>query len=174
MSKELIKYLRDWDDIPDKDDEAFNWHRELTDKAADTIERLERENQEINAARIYLIEKGARLLREPETEWVLLFCNQVAELEKQRDNFYMDYRMKCDEETKRLHELLAEVTKQRDALLVALNRLYVACPTSLECRHFHHSKREQHSFLEQCGPADEYLEALNQTRNAIASVRGAQ
>ena len=31
-------------------------------------------------------------------------------------NLYMDYRMKCDEETKRLHELLAEAENKIDRL----------------------------------------------------------
>jgi len=37
---------------------------------------------------------------------------------------------------------VADLVKQHDDLLFALNRLYIACPTALECRHFHHSKQD--------------------------------
>ena len=53
-------------------------------EAADEIERLERENQEVNAARIYLREKEG-LLRELKNEQRLSLRTQVAELEQQRD-----------------------------------------------------------------------------------------
>ena len=53
MSKELLDRLRDY--INNVDD------IELRKEAADTIERLEADTQEVNAARIYLREKGALL-----------------------------------------------------------------------------------------------------------------
>lgn len=51
-------------------------------------------------------------------------------------------------------------------LVGALNRLYVAAPTGLECNSFHHSKGEFHSHSEPCKPAAEYVEALAQARAA--------
>jgi ferredoxin-thioredoxin reductase catalytic subunit len=66
---------------------------------------------------------------------------------------------------------VVDLVKQRDDLLFALNRLYIACPTALECRHFHHSKEERHSYLEPCGPADEYIEALKNARDVIYLAR---
>lgn len=41
MSDDLVKRLRDWEDIPDEDDAAFRWCGEITDEAADRIEQLE-------------------------------------------------------------------------------------------------------------------------------------
>lgn len=38
----------------------------------------------------------------------------VAQLERERDTFYLDYRMKCDVETKSFLEQLATMTKERD------------------------------------------------------------
>ena len=70
-----------------------------------------------------------------------------------------------------LSNKIGQLEAERDELKAALNRLYVACPTTLECHHFHHSKRERHSYIEPCGPADEYLEALNQARAELAKVR---
>lgn len=39
---------------------------------------------------------------------------RIAELEAERDNFYMEYRMKCDVETKQLHEQLAALRRKID------------------------------------------------------------
>ena len=41
---------------------------------------------------------------------------RIAELEAERDNFYMEYRMKCDVETKQLHEELAVLRRKIDEL----------------------------------------------------------
>ena len=71
-------------------------------------------------------------------------------------------------------ELLIDVVdlvKQRDDLLFALNRLYIACPTTLECRHFHHGKQDRHSYLESCGPSEEYIDALQNVREVIDLAR---
>lgn len=56
-------------------------------------------------------------------------------------------------------------------LVGALNRLYVAAPTGLECNSFHHSKGEFHSHSEPCKPAAEYVEALAQARAAITAAK---
>ena len=55
------------------------------------------------------------------------------------------------------------------ALRAALNELYVAAPTSLECQHFHHSKSEQHSYNAECKPAKAYLDALNKASGLLRS-----
>lgn len=39
---------------------------------------------------------------------------RIAELEAERDNFHMEYRMKCDVETKQLHEKLAALRRKID------------------------------------------------------------
>lgn len=39
---------------------------------------------------------------------------RIAELEAERDNFHMEYRMKCDVETKQLHEQLAALRRKID------------------------------------------------------------
>ena len=70
-----------------------------------------------------------------------------------------------------LRSCVEELERQRDELLAALNRLYVACPTTLECRHFHHSKREHHSYIEPCGPANEYIEALHGASDVIKAAK---
>lgn len=57
---------------------------------------------------------------------------------------------------------------ENQKLREALQRLYIAAPTSLECKDFHHSKREQHCYDEKCGPAQKYLAALKQVAEAIA------
>ena len=75
------------------------------------------------------------------------------------------------DERKELIMDVADLVKQHDDLLFALNRLYIACPTALECRHFHHSKQDRHSYLEPCGPADEYIEALQNARDVIDLAR---
>ena len=56
-------------------------------------------------------------------------------------------------------------------LVGALNRLYVAAPTGLECNSFHHSKGEFHSHSEPCKPAAEYVEALAQARAALTAAK---
>ena len=56
-------------------------------------------------------------------------------------------------------------------LVGALNRLYVAAPTGLECNSFHHSKGEFHSHSEPCKPAAEYVEALAQARSALTAAK---
>lgn len=55
--------------------------------------------------------------------------------------------------------------------LEALNRLYLAAPTSLECRTFHHSKSEQHRHDEECKPAMEYVQAVGAAASAITALR---
>lgn len=69
---------------------------------------------------------------------------------------------------------LAALLKELDAKTEALNRLYVAAPITLECKHFHHSKREQHRSTDECGPAEEYQLALKQARAAITPSIGEQ
>lgn len=56
-------------------------------------------------------------------------------------------------------------------LVGALNRLYVAAPTGLECNSFHHSRGEFHSHSEPCKPAAEYVEALAQARAALTAAK---
>ena len=52
----------------------------------------------------------------------------------------------------------------------ALRDLYVSCPTSLECQSFHHSKREQHSYKDECGPRESYLDAIKKSAEALAAI----
>ncbi len=53
----------------------------------------------------------------------------------------------------------------------ALNRLYVSCPTSLECHIFHHSNRDKHNYKEECGPRQEYLAAISKAADALAKYK---
>lgn len=63
------------------------------------------------------------------------------------------------------------MTNRVSQLVGALNRLYVAAPTGLECNSFHHSKGEFHSHSEPCKPAAEYVEALAQARAALTAAK---
>ena len=83
----------------------------------------------------------------------------------------MDDRKELLLEAIDFRNVAADLLKQRDDLLFALNRLYIACPTTLECRHFHHGKQDRHSYLEACGPADEYIDALQNARDVIDLTR---
>lgn len=112
--------------------------------------------------------------------WDWFVCGEVRNTKKEAAQDLRELKQKL----KQLDELQKQLTDarnallregmQRDELLAALNRLYVACPTTIDCQHFHHSKREQHSYLEPCGPAGEYLAAIEQSRAAIASMKGKQ
>lgn len=57
-------------------------------------------------------------------------------------------------------------------VLEALKALYVAAPTSSECRDFHHSKSERHSSGEECAPREAYFAALRAARAAINKAEG--
>ena len=59
--------------------------------------------------------------------------------------------------------LEAENARLRDALL----KLYAAAPTTLDCRSFHHSKKEEHSAFSECKPARDYLKSLEAARAAL-------
>lgn len=71
----------------------------------------------------------------------------------------------------KLPECVAELVQQRDELLAALKRLWIACPSGMSCEHFDHSKNERHSYKEECKPAAEYLAAIEQANAAIAKVK---
>lgn len=53
----------------------------------------------------------------------------------------------------------------------ALNDLYLACPTSLECKDFHHSKSERHSGDQPCKPAAAFLLSLSAARAALEQAK---
>ena len=61
-----------------------------------------------------------KIVRDWETQFDLVVAEkdtlelQVEALRRERDTFYMDYRMKCDAETKALYEHLAAMTAERD------------------------------------------------------------
>lgn len=54
-----------------------------------------------------------------------------------------------------------------EVLEKALSDLYVKCPTSLECKDFHHSKGERHAVDGPCGPADDFIAALSAASAAL-------
>lgn len=56
-------------------------------------------------------------------------------------------------------------------LVKALNDLYLACPTSLECKDFHHSKSERHSGDQPCKPAAAFLLSLSAARAALEQAK---
>ena len=58
-------------------------------------------------------------------------------------------------------------------LLAALRALYLAAPTSVDCKDFHHSRSERHALVGECKPAADYLAALSGARIAIAAATGA-
>lgn len=68
-------------------------------------------------------------------------------------------------ELRRLNRVNAE-------LVEALKDLYFACPTSLECKDFHHSKAERHAFDQPCKPATDFLLSLAKARAALTSSTG--
>lgn len=74
---------------------------------------------------------------------------------------------------KELHEFVDGVAAPLIArvaeLQAALNELYVTCPTSLECKDFHHSKSERHSGDQPCKPAADFLSALTKARTALSA-----
>ena len=63
-------------------------------------------------------------------------------------------------ELRRLHAV-------NEALLSALNALYIAAPVSTNCAEFHHSAGERHSFGDECKPRAAYLASLAAARAAI-------
>lgn len=48
----------------------------------------------------------------------------VEKMVRERDDFYMDYRMKCDEKTKELHVKLERAEAERDAWEATANHHY--------------------------------------------------
>ena len=79
----------------------LRFRNDLQDEAADTIEALRRERDGL---------KNTMLIHDK------LFDAHEAELAAmtaERDTFYMDYRMKCDAETKALYGQLAAMTAKR-------------------------------------------------------------
>ena len=63
-------------------------------------------------------------------------------------------------ELRRLHAV-------NEALLAALQGLYLAAPTSANCNDFHHGAGDHHAYGDECKPAADYWEALKAARAAI-------
>lgn len=80
----------------------------------------------------------------------------------------------ADNETVAELEELQQRVKATDELLlqciVALKDLFNACPTSLECNSFHHTKINQHEYNERCGPQHDYLMAITHARKSLAAI----
>ena len=76
----------------------------------DLVRRL----RDPNASRVYGL-AGSRTCLEAAAAIVALE-GRVAELERERDDFYMDYRMRCDEQTKHLHVALEQAQERFMAL----------------------------------------------------------
>lgn len=55
----------------------------------------------------------------------------------------------------------------KDGGMKELIDLVAACPTSLQCCHFHHAKADQHGHDEACKPMDRYYAAIEQARRRI-------
>lgn len=83
----------------------------------------------------------------------------------------MDDRKELFLEAIEWRDIAADLSRQRDDLLFALNRLVVACPNSLGCIDLHHSKEDRHNFFERCRPLEEYIEALAGARKVINAAR---
>lgn len=64
-------------------------------------------------------------------------------------------------------DLEAENAKLRDAL----NDLRITAPKSPECHHFHHDTNHQHGLDDECGPVQEYLNALKAARAALGETK---
>mgnify|MGYP000635539656 CR=1 FL=1 len=77
------------------------------------------------------------------------------------------WNFECDELREDNKRLAAENKVLRDAL----KTLYLTCPTTLDCRNFHHSKSEEHSYLASCKPAADYEAALKQSREALGETK---
>jgi len=91
---------------------------------------------------------------------------QRDELQLERDN----YKSVAEAHSGAFQECI-RLREKRDELLAALKRLWLSCPTGLECNSFHHAKRDQHDFNQECGPAAEYLAAIEQANATIAKVQ---
>lgn len=76
----------------------------------------------------------------------------------------------CDE-LKATQALCDALRTKNKTLRDALKTLYLTCPTTLDCRNFHHSKSEQHSYLDSCKPAADYEAALKQSREALGKTK---
>ena len=50
-------------------------------------------------------------------------ADEIERLRAERDSFYMDYRMKCDEQTKALHVEVERLRAERDALRGKLDKI---------------------------------------------------
>jgi outer membrane protein assembly factor BamD (BamD/ComL family) len=49
----------------------------------------------------------------------------------------------------------------------ALNRLYLSCPTDINCHNMHHTKSERHSYDVTCPVVTEYYEAIKAAQAAL-------
>ena len=66
------------------------------------------------------IQRMLDIARADDADEIERLHQQLAECEQERESFHMDYRMKCDAETKVLHEQLTAVTAEWDELVEAL------------------------------------------------------
>lgn len=105
-------------------------------------------------------------------------CNKVKRdtlLEVQRENreledevLHLQLRLNDAADTFLVMKVELEEAKKDAALWKALcKQLWVACPTTLECRAFHHAKQDQHRMTETCRPQEEYLAAIDAVNQAM-------
>ena len=66
-----------------------------------------------------------------------------------------------------LAKQLAEAKKDAALWKALCKQLWVACPTTLECRAFHHAKQDQHRMTETCRPQEGYLAAIDAVNQAM-------
>ena len=83
MTTKLIHDLRTGETMPYKDDEAFRWYADITNKAADRIEELERERDALQADNARLREAFQTFIDEHEEcqdadEWMAELCSMEA------------------------------------------------------------------------------------------------
>lgn len=68
-------------------------------------------------------------------------------------------------------QLTAAEARERE-LVEALDALVAASPQTLDCLAFHHAKRDQHEYGEDCKPQQRYMEALANAALAACGQEG--
>lgn len=85
-------------------------------------------------------------------------------------------RDRRDREISMLSQAVAICKDANDALRArleqvegALRELHIAVPSSLDCLAFHHGKKDQHEYSEECKPLERFREAMKKAGDALAA-----
>ena len=92
---------------------------------------------------------------------------QLAESQAKLAAAEQDVYKEYEERLSAMREQLAEAQKDTALWRALCKQLWVACPTTLECRAFHHAKQDQHRMTETCRPQEEYLAAIDAVNQAM-------